>query len=117
MKATRSLWTIALGLLALAIAAPATSFAQEGHKEKKPSKATLEQYDANKDGVLSEEENAAAKAGAAAKAKATKEANLAKYDADKDGKLSESEKATKKADDDAAKAAKKAEKDAKKAAK
>lgn len=117
MNQTRSALKIALGLLALACAvSPITSLAEDA-KAKKPSKATLEQYDKDKDGQLNEEEAAAAKAGASAKAKATKEANLAKYDKDGDGKYSEEEKAARKADEDAAKAAKKAERDAKKAAK
>ena len=116
MKDLNSIWRIALGLLALLFAVTITS-AEDMAKEKKPSKAALEKYDANKDGVLDEAEQAAQKADIAAKAKATKEANLAKYDANKDGKLDEAEKAVKKADENAAKAALKAEKEAKKAAK
>lgn len=116
MKDLKSIARIALGLLALLFATGSAS-AQEEHKEKKPSKAALEKYDANKDGVLDEAEQAAQKADIAAKSKATKEANLAKYDANKDGKLDEAEKATMKAEQDAAKAAAKAEKEAKKAAK
>ncbi len=106
---------IALGLLALVFAVTMAKAKEEGDKERKPSKETLEKYDANKDGKLDDTEKAAAKAGAAAKTKATKEANLAKYDANKDGKLDETEKAAMKADHDAAKATKKAERDAKKA--
>ena len=116
MKELNSIWRIALGLLALLFAVTITS-AEDMAKEKKPSKAALEKYDANKDGVLDASEQAAQKADIAAKAKATKEANLEKYDANKDGKLDETEKAAKKADEDAAKAAMKAEKEAKKAAK
>jgi hypothetical protein len=116
MKNLKAFLNIALGMLALLFAATITS-AEEMTKEKKPSKAALEKYDANKDGVLDEAEQSAQKAGIAAKAKATKEANLAKYDANKDGKLDEAEKAARKADEDAAKAAMKAEKEAKKAAK
>lgn len=104
---------IALGILALLFGVTFAA-AQEGAKTRKPSKETLEKYDANKDGMLDDAEQAAAKAGAVAKAKETKEANLAKYDANKDGKLDDTEKAARKADEDAAKAAKKAEKEARK---
>jgi hypothetical protein len=80
-----------------------------------------EQYDADKDGKLNDEEKAAAKQGASAKAKATREANREKYDANQDGKLDAEERAKKKADEQAAKeaesAAKKAEREARKAAK
>jgi hypothetical protein len=116
MKDLKSILRFAPGLLALLFAVTITS-AEETTKERKPSKETLEKYDANKDGMLDEAEQAAAKAGAVAKAKATREANLAKYDANKDGKLDETEKAAMKADEDAAKAAAKAEKEARKAAK
>jgi len=116
MKDLKSILRIALGLLALLFAVTLTSATEETAKERKPSKETLDKYDANKDGQLDETEQAAAKAGAAAKAKATREANLAKYDANKDGKLDEAEKARMKADEDAAKAAAKAEKEARKAA-
>jgi hypothetical protein len=108
-------------MIRFALALPALLFvttfasAQDGAaKERKPSKETLAKYDANKDGVLDEAEQAAAKAGAVAKAKETREANLAKYDANKDGKIDETEKAARKADEDAMKAAKKAEKEARK---
>lgn len=73
-----------------------------------------QQYDADKSGQLSDEEKAAAKEAAKAKAKETREANLEKYDANKDGKLDKDERAQKKADEEAARAAKKAEKAAKK---
>ena len=116
MKKQKPFLNIALGLLALLFAVTITS-AEDMAKEKKPSKAALEKYDANKDGVLDEAEQATQKADIAAKAKATKEANLEKYDANKDGKLDETEKAAKKSDEEAAKAAMKAEKEAKKAAK
>ncbi len=116
MNELKSILRLALGLLALLFAATLTS-AQETAKERKPSKETLEKYDANKDGQLDDAEKAAAKAGAVAKAKETREANLAKYDANKDGKLDDAEKARMKADEDAAKAAAKAEKEAMKAAK
>jgi hypothetical protein len=116
MKELKSTMRIALGLLALLFGVTLMS-AEEAAKEKKPSKETLEKYDANKDGQLDDAEQAAAKAGATAKAKETREANLAKYDANKDGKLDEAEKAMKKADEDSAKAAMKAEKEARKTAK
>ena len=115
MKDLKSILRIALGMLALLFAVTITS-AADAAKEKKPSKQTLEKYDANKDGQLDDAEKAEAKAGAVAKAKETREANLAKYDANKDGKLDEAEKAQKKADEDAAMAAMKADKAARKAA-
>ncbi len=119
MKALRSILRIALGLLALLFAVTVARAADEAApaKEKKPSKAALEKYDANKDGALDEAETKARKADIVAKAKATKEANLAKYDLNKDGKLDEAEKAAMKADEEAAKAAQKAEKEAAKEAK
>jgi hypothetical protein len=106
-------------LLALALLVTVPAFAAEpaaAEKEKKLTK-NQEKYDADRDGKLSDEEKAAAKAAATAKAKETREANLAKYDADKDGKLSDEEKSRKKADEDAAKAASKAEREAKKSQK
>jgi hypothetical protein len=118
MKTLSSVLKIALGLLALAIVvAPLSLKAQEATKEKKPSKETLEKYDANKDGQLDGAEKAAWKADIAAKAKQTKEANLAKYDVNKNGKLDDEEKAQMKADEAAEKETRKAEKEAKKAAK
>jgi hypothetical protein len=103
------------GFLALVLlAAPGYARAEEA-AEKKLSKAK-EKYDADKDGKLNEEEQAAAKEGAKAKAKETREANLAKYDADRDGKLDDDERAKKKADEQAAKEAKKAGKSAAKEA-
>ena len=116
MKASH-IMRLALVLPALLLGVASVRAEDAPAKERKPSKETLEKYDANKDGVLDDAEKAAAKAGAAAKAKETKEANLAKYDGNKDGKLDESEKAARKADEDAAKAAKKAEREAKKEAK
>ncbi len=106
----------ALGLLALSFTTTIVLAEEAAPKERKPSKETLEKYDANKDGQLSDEEKATAKAGAKEKAKHTREENLEKYDANKDGKLEDAEKAAKKADEDAAKALKKTEKDAAKAA-
>lgn len=117
MKPPGSMLRIALGILALLFGMTFAAAQESAAKERKPSKESLEKYDANKDGVLDETEKAAAKAGATAKAKETREANLAKYDANKDGKYDENEKAARKADEDAAKAAKKAEKEAKKEAK
>lgn len=110
MKKSSLVLPFALALLALSLT-PKILTAEEGSsKSTKPSKATLEKYDADKDGVLNDEEKAKAKAAAKEKAKHTKEENLAKYDANKDGKLDDAEKAAKKADEDAAKAAKKARK-------
>lgn len=105
---------LALALLALPCSLPAEEAA--GAKEKKLTK-NQEKYDADKDGKLNDEEQAAAKKAAQDKAKETRESNLAKYDADKDGKLSEEEKGRKKSDETAAKEARKAEREAKKAEK
>jgi len=115
MNTQPSIIRFALGLLALLSAV--TFASAEESKERKPSKETLEKYDANKDGTLDESEKAAWNADIAAKTKATKEANLAKYDLNKDGKLDDSEKAAMKADEAAAKETKKAEKAAAKEAK
>jgi len=106
---------LALGFLALLSLTTLVSAEAGSAKERKPSKASLEKYDADKDGQLNDEEKAKAKEGAKEKAKHTREENLAKYDANKDGKLDEAEHAAKKADEEAAKAAHKAEKDAAKA--
>lgn len=95
----------AAALLALVLTASPVS--ADDAKPRKPSKATLEKYDADKDGVLNEEEAAKAKADAAAKAKETRRKNLEKYDADGDGKLSDAEKAKRKADEAAEREAKK----------
>lgn len=89
-------------------------------KEKGPSKAALEKYDADKNGKLDDAETARM----AADKEAVKQARLAKYDTNKDGKVdkteAEAEKADKekmKAEKQAAKEAKKAEREAKKAEK
>ena len=103
-------------LLALALFASAPMLRAEDGTDKKLTK-NQEKYDADKDGKLNDEEKAAAKEAAKAKAKETREANLAKYDADKDGKLSDEERARKNGDEAAAKEAKKAEREAKKTAK
>jgi hypothetical protein len=110
-------------LLALALMVTPLALRAESEAARKLSK-NQEKYDADKDGKLSDEEKAAAKEGAKAKAKETREANLQKYDANTDGKLDTDEKARKKADEQAAldakkaaREAKKAERDAKKAAK
>ena len=117
MKTIRTSLIIAPGLLALALlAAPASARAEETPKEK-PLTKNQQKYDADKDGKLNDEEKAAAKEAAAAKAKQTREENLAKYDANQDGKLDDAEKAKKTADEQAEKAAAKAEREAKKVAK
>ena len=108
MQLSRSVYRLALGLLALSFVTTFASADDGMAKEKKPSKAALEKYDADKDGQLSDEEKAKAIEAAREKAKHTREANLAKYDTNKDGKLDDAEKAVKKADEDAARAAKKA---------
>jgi EF hand len=112
MKKLPSALKLALGLLALSFTSAVVSAEDGMAKEKKPSKTSLEKYDADKDGQLSAEEQAKAKEVTKEKAKHTREENLAKYDANKDGKLDDAEKAAKKADEDAVKIAKKAEKDA-----
>ena len=112
---------LALGLLALSFMTTFAAAEADATKERKPSKATLEKFDADKDGQLNDEEKAKAKEAAKEHAKLTREENLAKYDTNKDGKLEDSEKAVKKADEAAAKVEKKtakaAAKDAAKVAK
>lgn len=115
MKTPNIPFRLAPAVLALALLSTGLpTFAEEAAKPRKPSKETLEKYDANKDGVLSEEEAAAAKAGAAAKAQETRRKNLEKYDADHDGKLSEAEKEKRKAAEAAEKAARKEAREASK---
>jgi hypothetical protein len=103
-------------LLALAMMVTPLALRAESEAKGKLSKAK-EQYDADKDGQLNDEEKSAAKEGSKAKAAATREANLAKYDANQDGKLDADERARKKADEQAEKDTRKAEREAKKAAK
>ena len=79
----------------------------EAKKEKGPSKADLQKFDANKDGHLDETEAAAAKAAK----DAARQERLDKYDANKDGKINKDEKATEKAEKAAAREAKKAERE------
>ncbi len=117
MKSHTLLRLIALALLALLLFSNATPLAAEDAPPEKKLTKNQQQYDADGDGKLSDEEKAAAKEGAKAKAKETREANLEKYDANKDGKLDEQERAQKKADEEAAKEAKKAEREARKAEK
>ena len=102
-------------LLALTLMVTPLALRAESEAAKKLSK-NQEKYDADKDGKLSDEEKAAAKEGAKAKAKETREANLKKYDANGDGKLDPEEKAKKKADDQAEHETAKAEREARKAA-
>ena len=117
MKTLTSILRLALGLLALLFAGTVVGAQEEAAKEKKPSKETMEKFDANKDGMLDDAEKAAAKAAATEKSKATKEANHAKYDANQDGTLDDAEKAAMKADQEAKRDAKKAEMEAKRDAK
>jgi len=109
---------LALGLLALALIAIPPAVHAEDSPKGKLSK-TKEKYDVDKDGMLNEEEQAAAREGAKAKAKATREENqkkaLARYDANGNGRLDDDELARKKADDLAAKEKEKAAKEARKA--
>jgi hypothetical protein len=116
MHIKRNLSPVAPVLLALAVLVAPLSVRAEGDAGKKLTK-NQEQYDTDRDGKLSDEEQAAAKEAAKAKAKATREANKEKYDANDDGKIDESERAQKKADEAAAAEAKKAEREAKKAEK
>ena len=104
----------ALLVLFVVLFTPAPAAAEPADKKLTPNQ---QKYDADGDGKLSEEEKAAAKEGAKAKAKETREENLEKYDANKDGKLDKDERAKKKSDEEAERAAKKAEKAAKKAEK
>ena len=117
MKVLNAILKVAPGVLALLLAATAVSAQEPAPRERKPSKATLEKYYADKDGQLNDEEKAKAKEGVKEKAKQTREENLAKYDANKDGKLDQEERAKKQADEEAAKAARKAEREARKVAK
>jgi Ca2+-binding EF-hand superfamily protein len=116
MHPQKSMPRIVPALLALTLLAVPGSLLADGAGEKKLTK-NQQQYDADKDGKLSEEEKAAAKEAAKAKAQATRDANRDKYDANGDGKLDQEERARKKADEQAAKEARKAEREAKKAKK
>ena len=117
MKTIRKITLIAPGFLALVLlAVPAVARAEEAVKDK-PLTKNQQKYDADHDGKLNDEERAAAKEGAKAKAKETREANLAKYDVNKNGKLDDDERAQKKADEQAEHDAHKADRDAKKTAK
>lgn len=112
----RPLVRVVPALLALTLMVAPLVLRAEDEANGKLSKAK-EQYDADKDGKLNDEEKAAAKQGASDKAKATREANREKYDANQDGKLDADERARKKADEQAEKEARKAEREARKAAK
>ncbi len=116
MKTHNCLSRLAPVLLALALLVVPAALRAEDAPEKKLTK-NQEKYDADKDGKLSDEEKAAAKAAAREKAKETKEANLEKYDTNRNGKLDESERVQKKSDEDTARAEHKAEREAKKVAK
>jgi len=76
--------------------------------EKPPSKAMLEKYDTNHDGVISEEEKEAGQAAAKAAREARRQEELEKYDENKDGKINRDERAKIKADREAEQEAKKA---------
>lgn len=103
-------------LLALAMMVSPLALRAEGEAKGKLSKAK-QPYDADQDGQLNDQEKAAAKEGAKAKAAETRQANLAKYDGNQDGKLDADERAKKKADEQAEKEARRLEREAKKAAK
>lgn len=102
-------------LLALTVMVTPLALRAESEAKEKLSKAK-QQYDADQDGQLNDEEKAAAKEGAKAKAAATRASNVAKYDANQDGKLDADERAKKKADEQAEKDARKAEREAKNSA-
>lgn len=109
------LLAVAFATCALIAVAPAQD-AKPEQKEKGPSKANLEKYDANKDGKLDEAETAKMNADK----EAAKQARLAKYDTNKDGKVDKTEAEAEKADKEKAKAERekaKAEKQAAKEAK
>lgn len=106
-------WFAPAGTLLALLLVGSPLAAEETTPSRKPSKETLEKYDANRDGVLSAEEAAKARADAAAKGQETKRKNLEKYDADGDGKLSDAEKEKRKAAEAAERDARKAERDAK----
>ncbi|MFZ5493781.1 MAG: hypothetical protein ACOZE5_00405 [Verrucomicrobiota bacterium] len=105
MKAPSHTFRFAPVLLALALSVGSPVLFGEESAEKKLTK-NQQQYDADKDGKLSDEEKAAAREAAKAKAKETRE-----------GKLDKEERAQKKADEEAAREARKAEREAKKAEK
>lgn len=110
---------IAFATCALTAVAPAQD-AKPEHKDKGPSKAALEKYDANKDGKLDDTETAKMNADREAKREADKKARLEKYDTNKDGKVDKTEAEAEKADKEKAKAERekaKAEKQAAKEAK
>jgi EF hand len=99
-------------LLALLSVTPSVR-AEEPAAPAKPkvSEKKKAQYDADHDGVLSEEELAELKADAKEKRDARRKEVLEKYDANKNGKLEAEERAVQQADRDAAKAAKQVEKE------
>lgn len=109
MKTPRLTTLFAPALLAFLLLTPFAVHAAEGDSSKKLTK-NQERFDADKDGKLNDQEQAAAKQAVKEKAQATRKANLEKYDANKDGKLDDAEKAKMKADQEAAKAANKAQK-------
>lgn len=94
----------------VATASPSPTAAPASAAEPPVSKAVLEKYDTNKDGVLSPEERAVWQKDRAAR----RAARLKKYDKNGDGKLDESEKAAMRKDMEAERAAKEAAKDAEK---
>ena len=99
MQHIPSVIKLALGFLALSVTTTFVAADDSAPKERKPSKATLEKYDADKDGQLNEDEKAKAKEGAKEQSKHTREANLAKYDTNKDGKLDKEERSKISAED------------------
>ena len=112
-KSIRTLIVPALIGLAFALTIPTISAQEKAPTEKTPK---AKRGDANKDGVVSEEEKAAAKA-ESAKKKAERETKaFAKYDANKNGVLDPDEKAQQEADRKAEREKKKADHAEKKAA-
>lgn len=88
--------------------------AEDSGKGRKASAKTVEKYDADHDGTLSDAERAKWEADIAAKAKETRERNLAKYDTNKDGKIDEQEREKRRETERLEKEAHQAERDAKK---
>jgi hypothetical protein len=106
--AMKTRFAIAFIVSALSGLAFVTTVRADQEGDKPPSKAMLEKYDANHDGVISEEEKEAGKAAAKEAREARRQEELDKYDENKDGKINRDERAKIKADREAEKEAKKA---------
>lgn len=113
MKKILSLTSLAPVLLLALLSVSLPGRAEEPAAPAKPkvSEKQKAKYDADHDGLLSEEELAELKADTKEKRDARRKEVLEKYDANKNGKLDADEKEKQQADRDAAKAAKQAEKE------